>query len=98
MDSEKIEDILTYVDEVQPNAFSKEVKMRWLEELIETVRRDCPGVAVPDLWDKLCYTWLQARIDAANREWTNYANSLQIFNDFYEEFKHWWCRTFTDRG
>lgn len=89
--------IIAYVDEVKPNVFSQDVKMRWLEELAETVRRDCPGPAVPEIWDKVCYSFLIARIDEANREWTDYANSLQVFNDYYDEFKAWWCREYVDR-
>lgn len=91
------EAIIAYVDEVKPNAFSDEVKMRWLEELVDTVRRDCPGEAVPDLWDKVYYSFLIARIDEANREWTDYANSSQVFNDYHDEFKIWWCRTHADK-
>lgn len=94
MDAERI---IEYVDEVKPNAFSNEVKMRWLEELADTVRRDCPGPVVPEIWDKVCYSFLMARIDEANREWTDYANSLQVFNDYYDEFKAWWCREYVDK-
>ena len=93
MDAEKI---IQYVDEVKPNAFSSEVKMRWIEELTDMIRRECPG-PVPEGWDKLYYSYLEARVDAANREWTEYANSLQIFNDFYDEYKIWWAREFVDR-
>ena len=91
------ERIIAYVDEVKPNAFSSEVKMRWLEELADTVSRDCPGPEVPQGWDKLYHAWLIAKIDEANREWTDYANSLQVFNDYYDEFKAWWCREYVDR-
>lgn len=94
MDAEKI---IAYVDEVKPNAFSEGVKMRWLEELAETVRRECPGPVVPEIWDKVCYSFLIARIDEANREWTDYANSSQVFNDYYNEFRAWWCREYVDR-
>lgn len=94
MDAEKI---LAYVDEVKPNAFTREVKLRWLEELADTIRRDCPGAEVPQGWEKIYYTWVIARIDEANREWTDYANSVQVFNDFYDEFKLWYAREFVDK-
>lgn len=89
--------IIAYVDEMKPNAYSEEVKTRWLEELADTIRRECPW-PVPEGWDKLFYSWLIARIDLANQEYTLYANSLQVFNDFYDEFKLWACRTYVDRG
>lgn len=37
-------------------------------------------------YDDVYVLWLCARIDEANGEWSQYANSLQVFNDHYGSF------------
>lgn len=54
-----------------------------------------PMVA-PEMWEKIYYTYLEARIDAASGEWGEYANAMQLYNSFMSDYVRWYCRNFID--
>ena len=43
-----------------------------------------------DLYDR----WVAAQIDAHNEEWDRYANSMEYYNAYYEEFVNWFLSTY----
>lgn len=51
-----------------------------------------PLVSFPhdDIYD----TWLIAKIDEANREYTEYQNSMEYHNEHYSSFVKWFARTY----
>lgn len=51
---------------------------------------------VPEPWQKVYYTWLEARIDAANGEWDEYANAMTLYNTFMGEYERYYARTYLD--
>ena len=53
---------------------------------------------LPPAWHKLYYTYLEARIDAANGEWNEYANAIQLYNTFRGEYERWYARSFVDEA
>lgn len=52
--------------------------------------------------DKLYREYLTARIDYANGEYNKYQNTMQMFNEFWNEFVIWFARNYrpaeTHRG
>ena len=50
----------------------------------------------PAAWHRIYYAWLEARIDAENGEWDEYANAAQVFNAFMGQFQRWYARTYID--
>ena len=51
---------------------------------------------------KLYRAYLEAKIDYANGEYNKYQNTMQMFNEFYNEFVIWFARNYrpaeTHRG
>ena len=47
---------------------------------------------LPRAWHKLYYAYLEARIDAANGEWTEYDNAMAVYNGFLGEYQRWYAR------
>jgi len=107
-------EIIRYVDEVKPNAFSSEVKVVWLGELEYELQADVFGVTedfashtwennggdeqmlLPEAWHKVYYTYLEARILAAEGEWSEYQNAMQLYNAFRGEYERWYDRHSVD--
>ena len=50
----------------------------------------------PEPYQKIYYTYLEARIDAAQGEWKEYDNTMQLFNGFLGEYQRWWARHYID--
>lgn len=50
----------------------------------------------PEAFHKLYYTYLEARIDAANGEWAEYDNAMALANGFLGEFERWYARNHID--
>lgn len=108
----KLGEIITYVDGVKPNAFSAEDKVLWLNELEYELQADVFGAVedftahdwedeeeemlLPEAWHKLYYTYLEARILAAEGEWSEYQNAVQLYNAFRGEYERWYDRNFVD--
>lgn len=51
---------------------------------------------IPEAFHRVYYTYLEARIEAANGEWSEYANAIQLYNAFRGEFERWYARNFVD--
>ena len=45
--------------------------------------------------DKLYGVYLAARIDFANGEYEKYQNTMQLFNEFFDEFVRWYARNYS---
>ena len=50
-------------------------------------------LAVPYPYDDVYEAWLEAQIDAQNREIVSYNNNTAVFNARYADFKSYWNRT-----
>lgn len=44
-------------------------------------------------YDKLYIYYLEAQIDLSNQEIDRYNNSIQLFNEAYQEYANYWNRT-----
>ena len=44
--------------------------------------------------DDIYTLWLQAKIDEANGEYDKYQNSMQIYNEHYGNFVHWFVNQY----
>lgn len=51
----------------------------------------------PEEWSKIYYTYLEARIAFANGEYTEYANILELYNQFMAEYTAWYSRNYIDK-
>ena len=51
---------------------------------------------LPEAWHKLYYTYLEARILAAEGEWSEYQNAVALYNAFRGEYERWYSRNFID--
>lgn len=103
-------EIIEKVDGVKPNAYTDEDKLGWLNELEYAIQTDVYDLAEgftahdsaeEDLllgpeWGRLYTSWLEARIAAANGEFDEYANLMQIHNGFSGEFERWYARHHVD--
>jgi len=106
----RICDVIDWVDEVKPNAFSDNVKVSWLNALEGRLQADVlllaplpPYDADADMestllieppHDDLYGLWLSAKIDEANGEYAKYANTLAVFNGHYDNFVRWFADTY----
>lgn len=45
---------------------------------------------LPDLWHKLYVSYLCAQIDLFNGEYDKYANTMEVFNSYYGDYKVWY--------
>ena len=103
-------DVIDWVDEVKPNAFSDAVKIEWLNALEGRLLSDVlmmdplpPYDEEHDLetfliidppHDDLYGLWLSAKIDEANGEYDRYQNTLSVFNGYYDNFVRWFAITY----
>lgn len=44
--------------------------------------------------DAMYVQWLMAKIDEANGEYNKYQNSMEIYNEYYAKFVHWFVETY----
>lgn len=104
----KIREAIAFADDVKPNAFSKEAKIRMLselekmvqteiflfapEELIEYGEGDEETVLLVSSHDKIYTDYLIAMIDWHNGDYDKYENTIAMFNDSYSEFKRWFVQ------
>lgn len=105
-----VRELLDYVDDVKPNAFTEGQKLLWLNELEARIQRDvflsgeCIQYRLPE--DKSCEPllvpphdavyrhWLEAMIDYANGEYSKYQNTMQMFNAQWNSFVAWFAETY----
>lgn len=104
---ETVASVIRTVDDIKPNAFSDETKVKWLNEVEGLVQTEvflfAPEAMIEYTWekdqdtqlliafphDKLYRAYLVAMIDFANGEYDKYANTMQMFNSFMDEFTAW---------
>ena len=105
-----IRELLDYIDDVRPNAFTEAQKLLWLNELEARIQRDVflSGEAVqyrlpededaaPLLnppHDAVYRYWLEAMTDYANGEYNKYQNTMQMFNAQWNAFASWFAETY----
>lgn len=53
-------------------------------------------MAAPPFFAKIYYSYLEARIHGALREWEDYANIIQLYNKFLNELNVWFAREYID--
>ena len=64
------------------------------EELIEYSEGDGDTELLASTHDRLYTDYLIAKIDWHNGEYNKYANTLQMFNDSFAEFKRWFAANY----
>ena len=100
-----VSDCITYIDSIEPNAYTAEQKTRWLSECEGKVYTELflvqpyefsPVVwdadrtlAIPAPYDRLYPRYLQAMIHYANGEYDRYANSMAVFNEVWSLLNRW---------
>lgn len=103
-------EIIDYVDEIKPNAFSDAVKLRWLNTLEGRVATEVMLMAPQQIrqlelkltdtpmveppYDDIYTSWLEAQIDEANGEYDKYANTATVFNAAWSGFVCWFAQTY----
>ena len=104
-----IAQLIAYVDEIKPNAFSDATKLVWVNEVegmvqsevllraqsecVEYTATSSSLIVLPP-YSKLYAEYLMARIDYANGEYDKYQNTMQMFNGFFEDYKTWYNRVY----
>ena len=103
-----IQDLINSVDELMPNSYTENTKLKWVNELEGRVQADVFLLAPEEFkqstlddellieypHDKLYEPYLIAKIQFADGEYGNYQNSMQMFNSFWAEFVCWFARTY----
>lgn len=106
----KIKDAIAYVDDVKPNAFGRLAKIRMISEVEKMVQLEVLLLSPHELieygaddeetellvctHDRIYTDYLIAKIDWHNGEYDKYANTLQMFNDSFSEFKRWFAHNY----
>lgn len=102
------------IDNLKPNSYGEEDKLRWINELDGMVQRlvfqndkvtqyTYPDdmdkeLLIPAPYDDVYNLYLGARIDYHNREFSNYNNSAMMFESRYSEYKKDYIRNHPARG
>lgn len=100
--------VIEHVNDVRPNTFRVEEKMRWLSDLDGMVRRLVMQDNTPvryrypeDMnkellakapFDNIYALYLEAQVDFHNREYDDYNNAIMLFNSMFEEYKKAYIR------
>lgn len=100
--------IIDRVNEIKPNAFTDEVKLKWLNELEGRVAAEVMLMSPAEIrgvtlnltstpmvdppYDEMYMDWLKARIDEANGEYKKYQSTAQTFNACFSAFVCWFCQ------
>lgn len=101
----KFDEIISFVDDLKPNAITFEVKFAWLTSLEQQLREHITSkyIAPEAADDELCaaplYTdiyrrYLEAMIDDAHGEMQKYNNSAAKYNAIRNEFADYYNRTY----
>lgn len=100
--------VIEYVDRVKPNAYGNDEKYRWINTLEGLVSRevlndDAPEYNLPDdadtpllvpvPYDDIYHLYVSAMIDFYNREYTEYNNTIMMFQERLEQYKVWYLRS-----
>lgn len=96
--------ILKYIEDTKPHAFSEDTLIVWLNEIEGTIfhdildRTDFDEITPDDLDRVLVappphsgvyWTWLYAMIDFAAEDYSNYQNDIQMFNAKWDAYAKW---------
>lgn len=96
-----VQDVIDYVDSIEPNAYNNAQKARWVNECEGKVftqlflvqpyefKSATQAVALPAPYDRMYPRYLQAMIHYANGEYDRYANSMAVFNEVWAEANRW---------
>jgi hypothetical protein len=103
-----LNEVIDRVDAIKLNPFRPEEKTAWLSEIDGKISLNLLGVAeaatytYPDdsdkellvgaPYDRLYDYYLYSMIDFNSREYENYNNSTDMFNEAYEEYAKWYRR------
>ncbi len=106
--------VIEIVDDLRPNSYDEETKLRWISDLDSIVRRlvfqeaDAEPYAfpedmdrellIPHPFDNAYELYLEAMIDFYNREYGNYNNSVMMFDNRFTEYKKAYIREHAARG
>lgn len=104
-----VSEAIMEVDKLRPNAYSEDVKVRWLSELdgkiaLEVCKsKDVPLYKYPNDCDRellvahphsdIYPLYLVAMIDFYNQDIGSYQNVMSMFNNNYDIFAKWYQRT-----
>lgn len=108
-----VQEVIDRVDRVKPNAFSDEDKILWLSEIEGKVQTEIflkriddvvqigsvdDELMVPFPYDSLYDMYLQAMIDFHNREYDQYANTADMYNQKWGDFEMWYTTHYPTKG
>ncbi len=97
-----INKIISYTDEVKPNAISDEMKFAWVGALDSRINREIfknreelvynsgadgeTELLVKPPFDDIYFYYVSAMIDFSNNEIGSYTNNMLLYNEKYDEF------------
>lgn len=103
----RLHEVIKNADNLKPNVFSNEVKTAWINEIEGTVQLEVLLLNIVDVkqydysqdvelivappHDKLYLYYLLAMIDFAHGEYSNYSNTMEMFNQKYKEYQRWYA-------
>lgn len=103
-----LNEVIERVDKVKPNTYDENTKADWLYRLDgricrEVFRKEPPEpysypedgdreLLVGFPYDNLYDYYLMAMISLQDKEYADYNNSLQVFDNLYKEHAKWWQR------
>lgn len=104
-----IQECITFVDGIEPNAYTDAQKTQWVLEAEKRIYMQVflqqfvdyraesvlsQELSVPSPYDRIYPDYLQAKIHYANGEYDRYDNSMQLFNQAWAEVNRWFGRDF----
>ena len=105
-----VQELLSYIDDIRPNAFTDGQKLIWLNELEARIQREV--FLSGELWqyrlpddretvllldpphDAIYRHWMEAMIDYENGEYNKYQNTMQMFNAQWASFVAWFAEKY----
>lgn len=108
-----VQEIIDRVDRVKSNAYTNDDKLMWLNEVEGRVQTEIfllridevkqigsvmDELLVPFPYDMLYDFYLQAMVDFHNREYNEYANTSELFNQKWNDFELWYTTHYPTRG
>jgi len=106
-----INEAITIVDELKPNAYSTEDKIRWLNDIngrisvtvhnnkkYNPINNPDEMLLVQSPYENLYILYLIAMIDYNNEESGPYTNDIMLFNNALDEYKKWYLKNVSKNG
>ncbi len=105
-----IQNIISHVDGVMPNAYDNATKLLWINELEYNIQTEVfnqtedftshaavtAETLLGDEWSEVYIAYLKAKIAQANGEWSEYANLAAIYDMAVGEYLRYYCRNNLD--